>query len=327
MKKIYIMSTILLVIGMLVGISIFTQQRIIETSSLAARTPRPPDLVEEKKDEYKFPEFYRGFYLTASQAMNKERLVTWVERAKRANMNAMVIDVQNLRQQRVNIPKENIQYLLDNGIHPIARIVIFPDGLRVYPPPAGLLQDRYDAAIAACEIGFKEIQFDYIRFNDSNVALNLSLEQRYAFIEGILRRLREKVAPYNVRTAADIFGRIPFNRNDIIGQRMESLDLVVDVICPMAYPSHYWSREQQHDPYKTVYQTSKRAVERVQHAIIVTWIQAFEMRLGPNSYSDYIRLQMQAVYDSGASGYIFWNARNNYDVPFRVTEEFYRNRQ
>jgi hypothetical protein len=324
MKKIYVMGAILLVIG----ICVFTHQKVTKTTAFAASSSRTKtNVFEEKTEEYRFPEFYRGFYLPASQAMDFERLKVWVERAKRANMNSIVIDVQNLRQQRVNIPKENIQYLLDNGMHPIARIVIFPDGLREYPPPRGLLQDRYDAAIAACEIGFKEIQFDYIRFNDSNVVRNLSLEQRYAFIEGILRTLREKVSPYNVRTAADIFGRIPFNRGDLIGQRMETLDLVVDVICPMAYPSHYTcDRALQHDPYRTVYLTSRKAVERVQHAKIVTWIQAFQMRLGPNKFPDYIRHQMQAVYDSGANGYLFWNARSQYDIPFQVAEEFYRNK-
>ena len=314
MKKTCIMAVILLIIGL----SACTHQTIVNTE--------PEQVSETKKPQYIFPEFYRGFYLTSTPVRNMEQLKVWVERAKRANMNCMVIDVQNSRLQRVSIPQENIQYLLDNGIHPIARIVIFADGLSVYPPPAGLLQDRYDAAIAACEIGFKEIQFDYIRFNDSNV-VKLPLEQRYAFIEGILKTLREKVAPYNVRTAADVFGRIPLNRGDIIGQRMESLDTVVDIIAPMAYPSHYtWDRGLQHNPYKTVLMTSQRAVERVKHAKIVTWIQTFEMRLGPHKYPDYVRMQMQAVYDSGASGYLMWNARNVYNVPFQVAEEFYRKR-
>ena len=319
MKKVYLlglMSAIILVLG----ISIFACQKSIG-STLSADTV---GVSEEKAPKYVFPKSYRGFYLTVRPALNLEELKTWTERAKKANMNSIVIDIQSSKYHRMNIPKENIQYLLNNGIHPIARIVIFPEGLSVFPPPQGLLQDRYDAAIAACEAGFKEIQFDYIRFNDSNAIRNLTLEQRYAFIEGILKTLREKVKDYNVRTAADVFGRIPLNRGDIIGQRMESLDPVVDVICPMAYPSHYtWDKHLQHDPYKTVLMTSQRAVERVNHAIIVTWVQAFQMRLGPNTYPDYIRKQVQAVHDSGASGYIFWNARQQYDVPFEVTEKFY----
>jgi len=235
MKNIYLMG-VLGALLLVIGASVFVHQKFVKTTAYCASSTRGIQEKEKKEPEYQFPEFYRGFYLTVRPALNLEELKVWVERAKRANMNSIVIDVQNLRQQRVSIPKENIQYLLDNGMHPIARIVIFPDGLKVFPPPDGLLQDRYDAAIEAARIGFKEIQFDYIRFNDSNIVKNITLEQRYAFVEGILSTLREKVKDYNVRTAADIFGRIPFNRGDIIGQRMESLDPVVDVICPMAYP-------------------------------------------------------------------------------------------
>jgi hypothetical protein len=346
MKKIYLMGAILLVIGL----SIFVHQKFIETAAFSASSTKninipeyePPkeeqqkevkeelkkEVKEEakKEKEYVFPEFYRGFYLTVTPALKLEEMEKWVKRAKQANMNCMVIDVQDTNCRRKDVPKENIQYLLDNGIHPIARIFIFSDGLKQYPPSEALLKDRYDVAITACEAGFKEIQFDYIRFNDSNVAKNLSMEQRYVFIEGILKTLREKVKKYNVRTAADVFGRIPPNKNDLIGQKMESLDPVVDIICPMAYPSHYtWSKKLQHDPYQTVLMTSQKAVERTKHAEIVTWIQAFEMRLGPNTFPDYIKKQIQAVHDSGAKGYFLWNARHQYDTAFKVAEEYYKN--
>ena len=70
---------------------------------------------------------------------------------------------------------------------------------------------------------------------------------------------------------------------------MESLDKVIDVICPMAYPSHYtWSKKLQKDPYHTVYITSKRAKERTKKAEIVTYIQAFQMRLYGMPYGKYV---------------------------------------
>ena len=105
---------------------------------------------------------------------------------------------------------------------------------------------------------------------------------------------------------------------------MEGLDRVVDIICPMAYPSHYtWSRKLQNDPYHTVYITSQKADERTKQAEIVAYIQAFKMKLGPNSYPHYVKQQIKAVHDAGIKGYLLWNARQDYRVPFEVTSDYY----
>ncbi|MBN1534763.1 MAG: hypothetical protein JXA20_18980 [Spirochaetes bacterium] len=273
---------------------------------------------------YRYPQFYRGIYLTVESGRKMERLRRFVELAKKSYINTMVIDVQSSRISKCIIPREHVQYLLENGIHPVARVVMFPDGLKQYPLPKGLLEDRITIAREACENGFKEIQFDYIRFNDSGRNRHVSLNERYAFVEGILGQSREILKKYNVRIAADIFGRIPLNKSDLIGQRMEGLDKVVDIICPMAYPSHYtWSRKLQHDPYHTVYITSKNAAERTKQAIIVTYIQAFKMRLGPTPFDDYVAAQIRAVHDAKVGGFIMWNARQDYDIPLGVARNFY----
>ncbi len=277
-----------------------------------------------KNSAYKYPDFYRGIYLTVESGRNFERLKKIVELAKKSHINTMVVDVQSSRITKCMIPREHVQYLLENGIHPIARVVMFPDGLKDYPLPKGLLEDRLAIAEESCRNGFKEIQFDYIRFNDSNRLRHLSLNERYAFVEGILGRSREILKKYNVRIAADIFGRIPLNKGDLIGQRMEGLDKVVDIICPMAYPSHYtWSTKLQHDPYHTVYMTSKKARERVTQARIVTYIQAFKMRMGSNPYDQYVEDQIRAVHDAGILGFIMWNARQDYDIPLAAARNYY----
>jgi hypothetical protein len=271
-----------------------------------------------------FPEFYRGIYLNVASAKNMDKLKFFVTEAKKAGMNTIVMDCQSSRYQKNVIPKENVQYCIDNGIHPIARIVCFPEGLKTYPIGKEVIDEKYEIAESACLNGFREIQFDYIRFNDSNRLKNLTLANRYAFIEGFLNQARERLKKYNVKIAADVFGRIPLNSSDLIGQRMEGLDNAVDIICPMAYPSHYtWSRQLQDDPYKTVLITSQKAEARTSKANIVTYIQAFKMKLGPNSYEHYIRQQLKAVHDAGIKGFLMWNARQDYTVPLAVTREFY----
>ncbi|MCL2025389.1 MAG: putative glycoside hydrolase [Leptospirales bacterium] len=275
---------------------------------------------------YEFPDYYRGIYLTVPSARDIEKLKVFVEQAKAADINVFVIDTQNLKLEERIIPEENIAYCIENGIHPVARVVLFPDGLSYFPVEESLIEERLTTAENACINGFREIQFDYIRFNDSNQLKNLTLEDRYKFIGEILVKARARLEKYDARIAVDIFGRVPLNQNDIIGQKMEHLDELVDIICPMAYPSHYtWSKKMLDDPYYTVYTTSVKAAERVKNAKIVTYIQAFRMRLGSSTYEHYLREQIRAVHDSGVKGYIMWNARQDYELPFKIAKEYYRN--
>ncbi len=274
--------------------------------------------------EYRYPEFYRGIYLNIASSKNFKKLSKFVEMAKKSYINTFVMDAQSSRYKKNIVPEKNVKYVLDNGIHPIARIVVFPDGLKRYPVSQSILNDKLDIAESACRAGFKEIQFDYIRFNDSGRNRHVSLNERYKFIESFLLRARNHLKKYNVKIAADVFGRIPLNRRDIIGQRMEGLDKVVDIICPMAYPSHYtWSRKYYANPYYTVFKTSKSAKKRTKNAEIVSYIQAFRMRLSGIPYDRYILQQLKAVHDAGIKGFIYWNARQKYNIPFRVARTFY----
>ncbi len=280
----------------------------------------------DNKKAYKFPNFYRGIYLTVDSARNMGKLSNLVTASRDAHINAMVLDIHTSRYDTCLVSRENVEFCVKNGIHPIARIVVFPDGLKRFPVPENELQSRIELAEKACQNGFREIQFDYIRFNDYKVQGHLTLQQKYDFIEGFLARARTKLKKYDAKIAADVFGRIPLNNKDSIGQRMEGLDKVVDIICPMAYPSHYtWSQKLMADPYHTVYLTSKRAKERVKNAEIVTYIQAFKMKLGASgmSYDKYIEEQIRAVHDAGIKGYLMWNARQDYVIPLQVVKNYY----
>ncbi|MCU0822313.1 MAG: putative glycoside hydrolase [Spirochaetes bacterium] len=283
-----------------------------------------PNIID---NTYKYPEFYRGIYLNVYSARNLQKLSQFVEKGKKSNVNCIVMDIQRYGKDECLIPAENIKYLLDNNIHPVARIVAFQDGLTYYPVAESVIDIKIRLAEEACKLGFKEIQFDYIRFNDSPALKYLDKEKRFVFIENFLKTARNSLKKYNVRIAADIFGRIPLNSGDIIGQRMEGLDKVVDIICPMAYPSHYtWSKKMMADPYYTVLLTSKSAKERTKEAAIVAYIQAFKMKLSVTnlSYEKYIEEQLRAIHDSGIRGYILWNAAQKYDTPFDVMRDYYK---
>jgi hypothetical protein len=335
MKKIAIFSLALLCSGALVHVLVTSSLLQAVEKESSSKTVQPERLEEknEKSEqtltsrsqkEYAFPEFYRGIYLNVVNAKDKTRLKRFIELAKKSHVNAFVMDVQSYKYRECIVPAENVTMCIENGIHPIARVVVFPNGLSRWPVSDKEIEAKYRIAEGAAKNGFREIQFDYIRFNDSNRLSHLNLEKRYAFIEGFLKGARKRLEHYNVRTAADVFGRIPLNRGDLIGQRMEGLDHAVDIICPMAYPSHYtWSTKLQHDPYYTVHWTSSEAQKRTRKAEIVTYIQAFQMRLGPNRYDHYVREQIRAVHDAGIRGYLLWNARQEYDVPLQVMRKYY----
>ncbi len=295
---------------------------------VVAQFPRDrTDSTASSEKEYKYPEFYRGIYLNVATANNFKKLQDLVAKSKSSGINAMVLDVQSAKFVKCMVPASHIQYCRENGIHPIARIVVFPDGLRKYPVPDSYIDDRISIAEDACKNGFREIQFDYIRFHDSGSTRHLTYSQRYKYIEEILTRARNRVKKYNVRIAADVFGRIPLNKDDIIGQNMESLDRVVDMICPMAYPSHYtWSKKFYADPYFTVHETSARAKSRTKNAMIVSYIQAFKMKMSGIPFEKYIEDQLKGIRDSGIKGFILWNARQEYDIPLSVVKSFYTGR-
>jgi hypothetical protein len=185
----------------------------------------------------------------------------------------------------------------------------------------------YNIAIAkiAAELGFDEIQFDYVRFPDNRgVAFSKPVNRdiRTETITGFLEAAHKALAPYNVMVGADIFGYVCWNLDDTgIGQQVAPLVNAVDVICPMLYPSGFtWGipnyRNPVKNPYEIVYLSLKRAQERtgVSPLRFRPWIQAFRDYAfrGGNFEEDRMRIQIKASEDFGASGYMFWNARNIY---------------
>jgi hypothetical protein len=232
----------------------------------------------------------------------------------------------------------------------IARIVSFKDGLFATAHPqwsvksaqGGAFHDRegsawidpfqrgawpylLDIAEEAAELGFDEIQFDYVRFpegRDLRFAEPNTEANRVAIIVEFLQAARARLAPHNVFLAADIFGYVAWNSNDTnIGQDLERLLGVVDYLSPMLYPSGYqfgipgYANPVGH-PYEIVHSTLRHAIERTGASPLRfrPWLQAFkdyafDRRLFD---ADEIRAQIDAAEQCGADGWMLWNPRNNY---------------
>ena len=182
-------------------------------------------------------------------------------------------------------------------------------------------------AVEAAGLGFDEIQYDYVRFptdGDRDVmdlgAPNTK-ETRTDAIAGFLQRTRAALAPYDAALAVDVFGVTLFDRNDndALGQLLEKIAPHVDYICPMIYPSHYipgifgFDLPNDH-PYEIILGSLELGIGRVPNAqaVLRPWLQDFSHGPGIDYGPKEVRAQIQATADFGGSGWMLWNAANEF---------------
>lgn len=246
--------------------------------------------------------------------------------------------------------EENMRVLYENNIYPIARIVVFKDptladgkpevaikkadgklwrdrkGLAwVDPHNREVWQYAVDVAKEAAKLGFREIQFDYVRFpTDGNVKTAIypyaTGQSKEDVILDFLAYARTELAQYNVFLAADVFGLTTLTEDDMgMGQKFEKVITQVDYVCPMVYPSHYGTGNYGFaNPNAHPYEVVKRAIEDglkkaagTTGVTIRPWLQDFNLgspRYGPAE----VRAQIEAAYATGLEEWMLWNAGNRY---------------
>lgn len=275
----------------------------------------PTPLIDFK---YEAPEFYRGIYITNEVIRIPSMYEPLLKQSKEAGMNTLVIDVQLVHKDHRTVermpPEAFMTAARSYGFYLVARVVVQQGGFNSYPPPLSKLSYVLDTAENAARMGFMEIQLDYIRFAD-NYNLGVKLDQRYRMMSGVLKMATDRLRPYGVRIGADIFGRVVFNNDDIIGQKVEVYANHMDTLYPMLYPSHFYGElDRRKFPYKTIYDGVKSSRARSGRTKVIAYIQGFPMRVHESGLSlqDYIRAQIKASEDSGGDGFIVWHAANQY---------------
>lgn len=260
-----------------------------------------------------------------------------------------------------------MQTMEEHQIYPIARIVAFKDSLQAQNEPSmsflnpdgsiweygngelfinPFLKETWDYAvnvgIEAAKAGFKEVQFDYVRFpevfSDDSNGLTYSLgeyenmdlepyEKRVQAVTDFVAYAREKLMPYGVEVSVDIFGyaaTVPEASG--IGQDFAGISNNVDVISSMIYPSHWGAsyfgidRPDLH-PYELVDEYMKvelPLLESLENTPVTRpWLQDFTASyLGEGYYQVYgqaqVMEQVQALKDHGVTEFLLWNASNEY---------------
>jgi len=243
---------------------------------------------------------------------------------------------------------KNIRYFKSKGVYTIARVVVFKDkalavkmpGLAVKTPSGATWHDRrgncwtdpynrevwkYNVEIAkkAVDLGFEEIQFDYVRFPSDGDIRTCRYSQNHstsssaaALADFLLYAKREIPAPISV----DVFGLTPSVETGMgIGQRFLQMADAVDYISPMVYPSHYGKNEYgikdpNSEPYKIVYKTLSDANKLLKNDFrkLRPYLQDFSLgyKYGPEE----VKAQIKACYDNGVYEWLLWDPRCKYTL-------------
>lgn len=242
---------------------------------------------------------------------------------------------------------EFVAQLNKHQIYPIARIVCFKDSVLVRHRPdlavktangqpwrdyrgqvwvdpynREVWQYMVDIAKGAAVLGFREIQFDYVRFvSDGNLRTAIYPSQdgfkKEDNIVNFLAYAKNELVSYNVFLSVDVFGLSATASDDMnIGQNFEKIASIVDYICPMTYPSHYAHGtfgypNPNANPYEIVYRSMTDGLKKNPKAKIRPWLQDFS--LGAPAYTaTQVIAQKKAVYQAGIKEWLLWNASNRY---------------
>lgn len=160
----------------------------------------------------------------------------------------------------------------EKGIYLIARIVAFKDPvlaeampeLSLHKTDGSIFYDKSGLAwvnpyrtevwdylvsvgVAAVQLGFDEVQFDYVRFSTDSgmkqVDFGDSAQEKTKMdaITGFTEYASEKLHDMGAAVSADVYGVVIDSRIDqeIVGQDYAEMCRSLDAISPMVYPSHY----------------------------------------------------------------------------------------
>lgn len=166
---------------------------------------------------------------------------------------------------------EFVEYLHSKNIYVIGRLAVFQDPFFVKLRPDLAVQSKstgtpwkdykglsfidvgakeywdYIATIAkeAHDIGFDEINFDYVRFPSDGKMEDTSYihsggKSKPDVLKEFFAYLHDELKDTGLKTSVDIFGMTTTSNNDLnIGQLIENAFPYFDFVAPMVYPSHY----------------------------------------------------------------------------------------
>lgn len=255
--------------------------------------------------------------------------------------------------------KNAIDKIKNARIYVIGRIVVFNDShygkdhpedcidspvsQRLWPSAFSRGAWEYNVALAKQAIddmGFNEIQYDYVRFPEDayNMSKNSNTdfknkynEEKAEAVQNFLFYAADQIHKEGVYLSVDVFGECSGTYVTSYGQYWPAISNIVDVISSMPYTDHFgrnidtWT-----NAYQTVNNWAKGAVERQTEiptpAIARTWITAYDTPYwNPTVTYDATKIsdQARALVDAGLNGgFITWNSASNLNKYNQIKSAF-----
>lgn len=330
---------------------------------------------------FNYPDAVRGVYVTGHSAGGSrfETLLNLIHNSELNTMVIDIKDdhgnltfkpdeespYYDIAKNFIKDPREMLEVLEENEIYPIARVVVFKDSVLANKKPELSFQENgkvwangknesfvspfkkevweynVDIAKMAVELGFQDIQFDYVRFpegfekRDEELSYSLgdyedvdmnNIKKRVQAVTDFVHYAKQELNSYGVDVSVDIFGyAATIEETPGIGQNFSKIAANVDVISSMIYPSHwtpYFGIDvPDKEPYKLVTEYSK-----VENEVLGAldnpprsrpWIQDFEAPwLYSGATKQYgvaeVEAQIRALNENGIDEFLLWNAGNTY---------------
>ncbi|WP_404458778.1 putative glycoside hydrolase [Oceanobacillus kapialis] len=341
---------------------------------------------------FEYPEAVRGLYVTGNSAGGSrfESLVDMIDSTELNAMVIDVKEdngnltfqpeegspYEDIAKNFIDDPEQMMKTLEEKGIYPIARVVVFKDSVLAKKRPDLSFQENgqvwengkgeafvspfqkevweYNVGIAkmAAEMGFQEIQFDYVRFpegfetRDDELEYSMgdyadsdmnNIKKRVQAVTDFVAYAKDEMSSYDVDVSVDIFGyAATIEEAPGIGQNFSKISSNVDVISSMIYPSHWSSyfgiEVPDKEPYKLVKEYAKVENEVLgaleNPPVSRPWIQDFEapwLYSGPTKQygKAEVEAQIKALHESGINEFLLWNSGNSYteNVDFTIGYE------
>lgn len=344
-------------------------QKVATSTEAIGKIPPPPRKEEFKVTHIKTPQHVKAMYMSswvAGAPSIRQRLIRAIEESE---LNAVVIDVKDNTgvltwDGRATDLPQFVSELHRKNIYVIARISAFQDPAYVKDHPEQAVRSKstgaiwrdhkgvpwvdtgsremwkyiYDVSKKSYDMGFDEINLDYIRFPTDGLLSDMvfpvsgtrATTDKVGIVSDFFRYITDKLRKDGIPTSADIFGIVLVTKTDIpvLGQDPHVVLETFDYVAPMIYPSHFYAgtagyQNPAANPGEIIRFAMRKALVIADEVASSTgkatssirakyrpWYQDFDM--GATYTADMVRAQIEAGYDLGVTSWMLWDPANYY---------------
>ncbi len=256
--------------------------------------------------------------------------------------------------------KRVVKRLHDEGFYVVGRITCFKDSFFVKDHPDAAITEKatgepfkhnkaywpsaYDRRVwqfnvelakeAVRDIGFNEINFDYVRFPDRMNRIENIIDYHNRYNESKVQAIQrfvmyacDEIHTLGAYVSVDVFGEAANpGYTTAYGQYWPALSNVADVMCGMPYPDHfsngyYGVQQPWNNPYEILNAWGARVLARQAAtptpAKVRTWVQAYRVmrhvdKNGLEYDAEDVEKEIRGLFDAGLTGgYTTWNSASN----------------